>query len=63
MDKVKDYARRKNLDTTAQKSMQHGEDPMDVGAVHDYWDYNWAEEEIDAVGHYGYKRKGKSKGK
>ncbi len=59
LDKVKGYARRRNMDTTAQKSTQRGGYPMDVGALHDHWDYNWGEEEIDAVGHYGYQGRGK----
>ncbi len=32
-NKVKDYARQKKLDSSAQEKMQHGGDPMDVGAV------------------------------
>ncbi len=63
LNKVKDYARRRKLDTTAQNNTQDGGDPMDVGAVRENWDCNWDEEEIDAVGYYGYRRKGKSKGK
>ena len=51
--------------------MQHGGDPMDVGAVQGQWDeYYYDQEgggegdgEVDAVGYYGYKGKGKGKGK
>ncbi len=60
LNKFKDYDRRRKLDTMAQKNMQHGGDPMDVGAAHEPRDYNWDEEEIDTVGYYGYKGKGKS---
>ncbi len=31
--KVKDFSRRRKLDSSAQEKMQHGGDPMDVGAV------------------------------
>ncbi len=31
--KLKDYSRRKTLDNSAKEMMQHGGDPMDVGAV------------------------------
>ncbi len=50
----KDYARRRKLNTTAQKNVQHGGDPMDVGAVYGYWDGNRDEEEIDTVGYDGH---------
>ncbi len=63
LNKVKDYARRRKLDTTAQKNVQHGGDPRHVGAVHDHWDYKWDEEEIDAVGYFGYEAEGQPKGK
>ncbi len=53
----------RKLDTAAQRNMQHGGDPMDVGAVHDHWNYKWDEKEIHAVGYYGYTGQGKSKGK
>ncbi len=33
LNKVKDYARRRKLDNTAQKNMQHGGDPREVGQV------------------------------
>ena len=61
MNKVKDYARKRKLDNTVQRNTQHGSDPMDVGAAHDPWEHNndWDEEEIDAVGYYGNKGKGK----
>ncbi len=51
------------MDTTAQKNTQRGADPMDVGAVRDHWDYKWEEEEIGAIGYYGYRGKVKSEGK
>ncbi len=42
------------MDNTVKRNTQHGSDPMDVGAVHEHWEYNnWDEEEIDAVGYYG----------
>ncbi len=63
LNMVMDYARRRKLDTTAQKNTQHRDHPMEVGAAHEHWDYNWDEEEIDAVGYYGYDGKGKCKGK
>ena len=50
LNKVKDYARRKKLDTSVQKSVMAGHDPMDIGDV----DYGYG---VYAVG------KGKSKGK
>ncbi len=31
--KVKGYARKRKLDSSAKEKMQHGGDPMDVGAV------------------------------
>ncbi len=62
LNKVTDYARRRKLGATAQKNTRHGEAPVDVGAARDHWDYNWDEDEIDAVGYYGYKGNGKSKG-
>ncbi len=34
LNKVKDYARRRKRDNTAQRNTQHGDDPMDVGAIH-----------------------------
>ncbi len=43
MNKVKDYARRRKLDTAAQETMRCGGDPMDVGAACGHWDYNWEE--------------------
>jgi hypothetical protein len=33
LNEVKDYAWKRKLDTTAQKNMLHGGDPMDVGAA------------------------------
>ena len=58
LSKVKDYARRKKLDTAAQKQVQAGYDPTDIGAIGrkrrmDIEDEEW----IGAVG------KGKGKGK
>ena len=69
--KIKDYSRRIKLDHSVKKNMQHGGDPMDVGAVQGQWDeYYYDQEgggegdgEVDAVGYYGYKGKGKGKGK
>ena len=49
LNKVKDYARRKKLDTSVQKSMTAGHDPLDIGEADFYGMY--------AVG----KGKGKSK--
>ena len=37
--KVKDYSRRKKLDNSAREKMQHGGEPMDVGAVGG-WSWN-----------------------
>ncbi len=39
---------------------------MDVGVTHDNrdWEYsNWNEEEINAIGYYGYRWNGKANGK
>ncbi len=49
---MKDYARRRKLDNTAEENTQHGGDPMDVGAIHQYWEHGheWNEEDIDAAG-------------
>ncbi len=33
LNKVKDYARRRKLDTSVKEKIQQGGDPMDVGAV------------------------------
>ena len=33
LTKVKDNSRRRKLDSSAKEKMQHGGDPMDVGAV------------------------------
>ena len=33
LNKAKDYARKRKLDSTAQKNTQQGGDPMDVGSV------------------------------
>ncbi len=33
LSKIKDYARRRKLDSTAEEKMQHGGDPLDAGDV------------------------------
>ncbi len=33
LSKMKDYSRRRKLDSSVKEKMQHGGDPMDVGAV------------------------------
>ena len=57
LNKVKDYARRCKLDTTAKERMQQGGDPMDVGAVG-----GWSWEDYDQDGVYAIGFKGKGKG-
>ncbi len=37
LNKAQDYARKRNLDNTAQKNTQHGGDSMDVGAAQGDW--------------------------
>ncbi len=58
LSKVKDYARRRKLDTTAKERIQQGGDPMVVGVV---GGYSWEEQYYDQDGVYaiGLKRKGK----
>ncbi len=67
LNNVKDYAKGgRKIVNTAHKNMQHGGDPMDVGAIniHDnsyngYWENGyWENEEIDT----SYGRKDKEKG-
>ena len=58
LKKVKDYARRRKLDTNAKERMQHGGDPMDVGAVGG-WDYENYDYDQDGVHASGFKGKGK----
>ncbi len=55
--KVKDYARRRKLDATAQERMQQGADPTNEGAVG-----GWSWEEYDQDGFYVIEFKGKGKG-
>ena len=58
-----DFARRKKLDSNAQRNAQQGSDPMDVGAVGNDWGYGapyyGGEEESEATS----KGKGKKGGK
>ena len=66
LTKVKDYSRRRKLDSSAKEKMQHGGEPMDVGAV---GGWSWSEDtgggydQGDGVYAFGFKGKGKSKGK
>jgi hypothetical protein len=63
--KVKDYSRRKKLDNSAKEKMQHGGDPMDVGAVSGwswYDDVGGGYDQEDGVYALGFKGKGKSEG-
>ena len=58
----------KKFDGTVRKNIQQGSDPMDIGAVRGDWSeqYQQFHEEdgdVNAVGYYGYKGKGKCKGK
>jgi hypothetical protein len=62
LNKVKDYARRRKLNSSAKEKIQQGGDPMDVGAVGgwDYEDYDYDQDVVYAI---GFKGKGKgSKG-
>ena len=64
MNKLKDYVRRIKLDHAVKRNMQHARDPMDVGLVQGEWEEYYCqpcgeEGEVDAVGYYGYKGKGK----
>ncbi len=64
--KVKDYSRRKKLDNAAKEKMQHGADPMDVGAVGGwswYDDTGGGHDQGDGVYTVAIKGKGKSNGK
>ncbi len=63
MSNVKDNARKRKLDSTVQKNMQHGSDPMDVGAIRDDWRYGDWEDDAVAVGFNGYRGKGAGKNK
>ncbi len=59
---MKDYARTRKLDNTAQRNMQHGGEPLDIGAV-DVNDNScknyWGEDEIEAIGAYAWDANGK----
>ncbi len=57
-NKVKDYARRRKMDTNAKERMQQGGDPMDLGAVGG-WDYENYDYDQDGVYAIGFKGKGK----
>jgi hypothetical protein len=71
LNKVKDRACKRKLDGAAPRDMQHGTDPMDIGALQGNWseyhcgDCGEEDTDIDSVGYYVYtgKGKGKSKGK
>ncbi len=57
LNKVKGYARQRNGDNTAQKNMQNGSDPVDVGSANGDR-YEWPEcrnDDTKAVGYCGYK--------
>ncbi len=66
LTKVKDYSRRRKIDSSANEKMQHGGDPMDVGAV---GGWSWGEDagggtdQGDGVYEFGFKGRGESKGK
>ncbi len=59
LNRVKDYARRRKLDSSAKEKMQHGGDPMDVGAV---GGWSWEGYDQDGVCAIGFKGKSKGKG-
>ncbi len=65
LNKVKDYTRRRNVDSSAKEKTQHGGDPMDVGAV---GGWSWCEDIGGGYGQdacayaFGFKGTGKSKG-
>ncbi len=64
--KVKDYSRTKKFDSSARENMQHGGDPIDVGAVGGwswYDDTGGGYDQGQGVYAFGNKFKGKSKGK
>ena len=46
LNRVKDYARRRKLDSSDKEKMQHGGDPMDVGVVEGW---SWEDYDQDAV--------------
>ena len=50
--KVKDYARRKKLDSAVKTKVQQGHDPMDIGQV-DYWANDRDDNEVNVVGGKG----------
>ena len=58
LTKVKDYSRRRKLDSSAKEKMQHGVDPMDVGPVRGW---SWGEDigggydQGDGVYEFGFK--------
>jgi hypothetical protein len=64
--KVKDFSRKRKLDSSAKEKRQHGGDPMDVGAVGG-WNCNddtgGGYDQGDGVYAFGFEGKGKSKGK
>ena len=63
LNKLKDFARRRKLDTVAQKNIQQGGDPMDVGAVTGWGVPGVYDDDHDGVCAVGVKGEGKSKGK
>ncbi len=65
LGKVKDYSRRRKLDSSAKENMQGGGDPMDVGAVGGWSWYDDVEGGCDheGVSAVGFEGKGKSKDK
>ncbi len=58
LNKVKDHARRRKLDTTAKERMQQGGGPMDL---RDVGGWRWADYSQDGVHAVGFKGKGKRK--
>ena len=63
LSKLKDCARRRKLDTAAQKNIQQGGDSMDVGAAAGWGVPGVYDDDHDGVCAVGVKGKGKSKGK
>ncbi len=57
LNKVKDYARRRKLDTNSKERTQQGGDPADVGAVAG-WEYDCDQDGVYAI---GFKGKGRTK--
>ncbi len=55
MNKVKDYARNRKLDSSAKEKMQHGGDPMDVGVVggHGWEEQYYDQGSVYAIGFQG----------